>query len=62
MSTQYQQKLSDVARLVGKMDLPAHRKSVKHNDDLRWLKNNLKIRNSKHKNYEQIMELLKDVG
>lgn len=40
------------------MDLPAYRKEVKHNDDARWLKNNLHARNSKHKNYDKAMELL----
>lgn len=40
------------------MDLPSHRKTIKHNDDLRWLKNNLAVRNSKHKNYEKVLQLL----
>ena len=40
------------------MDLPAYRKTVKHNDDARWLKNNLAVRNANHKNYDKVMELL----
>jgi hypothetical protein len=59
MSSEYQQSLIEVEKLIAKMDLPLHRKSVKHNDDLRWLKNNLEARNSKNKNFEQVMSLLR---
>jgi hypothetical protein len=58
MTSIYQQSLTEVEKLVAKMDLPAHRKSVKHNDDLRWLKHNLQARNAKHKNFERVMALL----
>jgi predicted nucleic acid-binding Zn-ribbon protein len=58
MSQNYLQKLAEVEKLIVKMDLPMYRKTVKHNDDLRWLKNNLSVRNDKHKNYEKAMELL----
>jgi hypothetical protein len=58
MSSDYQQKLSEVEKLIAKMDLPLYRKSVKHNDDARWLKNNLNVRNATHKNYAKVMELL----
>jgi len=61
MSTSYQQKLAEVAKLISKMDLPIYRKEVKHNDDARWLKNNLAVKNAKHKNYEKVMELLADL-
>ena len=40
------------------MDLPSYRKSVKHNDDVRWLKNNLVTRNSSHVCYEKAVELI----
>ena len=43
------------------MDLPNYRKQVKHNDDARWLKNNLQVRNAKHKNYEAVMQLLNQI-
>ena len=58
MSKEYLSQLSEVEKLVSKMDLPSHRKTIKHNDDLRWLKNNLAVRNSKHKNYEKVIQLL----
>lgn len=58
MSKEYLSQLSEVEKLVSKMDLPSHRKTIKHNDDLRWLKNNLAVRNSKHKNYEKVLQLL----
>jgi hypothetical protein len=58
MSKEYLSQLSEVEKLISKMDLPSHRKSIKHNDDLRWLKNNLAVRNSKHKNYEKVIQLL----
>jgi hypothetical protein len=61
MSSEYLQKLTEIEKLITKMDLPTHRKSVKHNDDVRWLKNNLGVRNSKHKNYSKAMELLVSV-
>jgi hypothetical protein len=61
MSTSYQATLAEIEKLISKMDLPNYRKSVKHNDDARWLKNNLKIRNSSHKNYTKVMELLNSV-
>jgi hypothetical protein len=61
MSTSYQATLAEIEKLISKMDLPSYRKSVKHNDDARWLKNNLKIRNSSHKNYTKVMELLNSV-
>jgi hypothetical protein len=57
----YQEKLKEVEKLISKMDLPLYRKSVKHNDDARWLKNNLNVRNSEHKNYAKVMELLNDL-
>jgi hypothetical protein len=56
--TEYMQKLADVAQLIKKMDLPEYRKSVKHNTDLRWLKNNLHVKNSKHKNYQKVMDII----
>jgi hypothetical protein len=61
MSTEYLQQLGEVQKLISKMDLPNYRKEVKHNDDLRWLKNNLAVRNSKHKNYEKVMQILESL-
>jgi hypothetical protein len=61
MVSDYLQKLAEVEKLIVKMDLPAYRKAVKHNDDARWLKNNLTVRNATHKNYEKVMELLKSI-
>lgn len=61
MSTQYQQSLKQVESLIGSMDLPTHRKSVKHNDDLRWLKLNLSVRNGKHKNFKKAIELIEQI-
>ena len=56
--SEYLQRLSEIEKLIAKMDLPNYRKEVKHNDDVRWLKNNLQVKNTKHKNYEKVMELL----
>lgn len=61
MVVDYMQKLADIEKLIAKMDLPAYRKEVKHNDDARWLKNNLKVKNAKHKNYEKVIELLESI-
>ena len=61
MVSEYQHKLTEIEKLISKMDLPVYRKDVKHNDDARWLKNNLTVRNAKHKNYEKVMELLKSI-
>ena len=58
MVQDYLAKLAEIEKLISKMDLPSYRKSVKHNDDARWLKNNLKVKNSNHKNYSKVMELL----
>jgi hypothetical protein len=58
MTNSYLQKLSEIEKLIAKMDLPNYRKTVKHNDDARWLKNNLAVRNAKHKNYDKVMEIL----
>jgi hypothetical protein len=58
MSNEYLQKLKEVEKLIAKMDLPLYRKTVKHNDDARWLKNNLSVRNSQHKNYLKVIEIL----
>lgn len=57
----YLQKLSEIEKLIRKMDLPSYRKSVKHNDDARWLKNNLHVRNANHKNYQAVMTLLNEI-
>jgi hypothetical protein len=57
----YQQKLAEIEKLIAKMDLPIYRKKVKHNDDARWLKNNLAVRNAKHKNYSTVMMLLDSI-
>jgi len=61
MASEYLQKLAEVEKLIAKMDLPTYRKTVKHNDDARWLKNNLTSRNAKHKNYDKVMELLNSI-
>jgi hypothetical protein len=58
MNTSYLTTLSEIEKLISKMDLPTYRKTVKHNDDARWLKNNLGVRNANHKNYMKAMELL----
>lgn len=55
---EYQRILKLIERLVKDMDLPGYRKTVKHNDDARWLKNNLHVRNAEHKNYKEVMDLL----
>lgn len=57
----YLQKLAEIEKLIVKMDLPVYRKSVKHNDDARWLKNNLGVKNAKHKNYAEVMLLLESI-
>ena len=57
----YLQKLAEIEKLIAKMDLPIYRKTVKHNDDARWLKNNLSVRNAKHKNYDEVMSLLESI-
>jgi hypothetical protein len=61
MSSEYLEKLAEVQKLIAKMDLPTYRKEVKHNDDARWLKNNLKVKNSTHKNYARVIELLSSI-
>ena len=61
MSAPYLQKLAEIEKLIAKMDLPAYRKNVKHNDDVRWLKNNLAVRNASHKNYNQVMQLINEL-
>ena len=58
--TEYLDKLNKVAALIKKMNLPDYRKSVKHNDDLRWLKNNLSVKNANHKNYAEVMAIIND--
>jgi hypothetical protein len=58
---EYLQKLAEIEKLIAKMDLPVYRKTVKHNDDARWLKNNLSVRNAKHKNYDEVMLLLESI-
>jgi hypothetical protein len=60
-SDTYLRKLEAVTKLLHTMDLPQHRKSVRHNDDVRWLKNNLEVRNAKHKHFQEAMELLKSI-
>jgi hypothetical protein len=61
MNTSYLTTLSEIEKLISRMDLPTYRKTVKHNDDARWLKNNLGVRNANHKNYMKAMELLNSV-
>ena len=58
--TEYLDKLSKVAELIKKMNLPDYRKSVKHNDDLLWLKNNLNVKNSNHNNYAEVMKIINE--
>lgn len=58
MSSEYLQKLQEIEKLIAKMDLPNYRKTVSHNDDARWLKKNLHVKNSTHKNYAKVIELL----
>ena len=56
--SEYLDKLTEIAKLISKMDLPNYRKEVKHNDDARWLKKNLQVKNKGHKNYPRVMEIL----
>jgi hypothetical protein len=56
--TDYLQKLAEVEKLIKKMDLPFYRKKVKNNEDIRWLKNSLHVKNSKHSNYSKAMEII----
>jgi hypothetical protein len=57
----YQATLKEIETLIKKMDLPCYRKTVKHNKDARWLRNNLNVKNEKHKNYSKVIELLDKV-
>jgi hypothetical protein len=61
MNSTYQTKLAEIEKLICKMDLPSYRKSVKHNDDARWLKNNLHVKNKQHKNYEAAMLIINEI-
>jgi hypothetical protein len=61
MTSDYLAKLAEIQKLISKMDLPNYRKEVKHNDDARWLKNNLRVKNAEHKNYTRVMEILETV-
>jgi hypothetical protein len=61
MRTEYLKKLEEIQKLISRMDLPAYRKTVKHNDDVRWLKNNLRVKNAGHKNYKEVMLLLENL-
>ena len=61
MGNEYLEKLAEVQKLIAKMDLPMYRKEVKHNDDARWLKNNLRVKNAAHKNYDKVIEILSSI-
>jgi hypothetical protein len=54
----YLQKLAEIEKLIKKMDLPFYRKKVKNNEDLRWLKSSLCVKNTKHANYSKAMEII----
>ena len=44
--------------LIATMNLPTYRRKVVNNTDIRWLHRSLHIKNSSHKNYEQVKALL----
>ena len=61
MKTEYLLKLAELETLIKKMNLPSYRKSVKHNDDVRWLKSNLAARNEKHTCFKEAMKVINEL-
>ena len=59
--TEYLVKLAKLEKLIRSMDIPAYKKSVKQNTDVRWLKHNLGTRNSNHPNYAEAMQLIEQL-
>lgn len=58
MKTEYLTKLAELEKLIKKMNLPSYRKKVKHNDDVRWLKNNLAARNENHGCFKEAIKVI----
>lgn len=44
--------------MILNMDTPQERINIKNIDNLKWLKNNLGIKNAQHKYFEQSMRLI----
>lgn len=44
--------------MIQKMDIPLERKNIYNTDNLKWLKNNLGIKNSEHRYFDQSMRLI----
>lgn len=53
--------IQELVSLICKMDIPHRRKEITQTEDLRWLKRCLPDRNSEHKNFSRVMEILQEV-
>lgn len=43
------------------MEIPQERKNVEDIDDLRWIQNNLGIKNSEHRHFDQAMTIINTI-
>lgn len=58
LSSMYSEKLNHLHNLLKSMDLPSFRKSTETIDGLRWLYNNLHVKNSEHNKYDEAKSLI----
>jgi hypothetical protein len=57
-----EEKIASLRQLLSKMNVPDTRKSFERGQNLRWLIDNLKVRNASHAKYNETFELLLELG
>lgn len=53
--------LSKLTKLLRNMDIPTHRKTKHTPENLKWLGKNIGVRNSNHKNYNEVTSILSEI-
>ena len=56
-----EQQKSQLAEILEEMDLPEMRKSLNDNSNLRWLIRNMRVRNGKHTQCKEALEIIKNL-
>jgi len=55
------ERISELEKLISKMDIPFYRKTIKSSDSIRWLSRNLAIKNATHPDYQKAVLLIKEI-
>ncbi len=55
------ERITELEKLISKMDIPFYRKTIKSSDNIRWLSRNLAIKNATHPDYQKAVSIIKEI-